>query len=784
MSTKSKMAPEFPTQLANPLLVSRASRFVLVARARWFIFVLTLIYGCGAGLGYLINDYGLHISPAQMVGGTATLALLVIYNTLYSVQAEALAKRAFTDHLQILLDLAMVSLLIHYSGGAGSWLWPLYLVITLEAAILIASNKQVWALGLFGGLCYGLVLVGEHFDWYNHFEMPFVNTALHHTGFYLLLKWLWVNVLCAATAGIGTYLMKAVRESYQQVFESESRLKGFLDAANDLIFSVDGQGNFLYTNQIWTSTLGYNKDDLQSLNMSDIIAPELRSKCMAEVQKEISGETVGIMESQLINKSGDLVDVEGSITYRTDHHGRGNLWVICRDTTARKIAQEQIYFLAHNDLLTGLPNRLSFTESLKQAEAVAKRKQKGFAVLYLDLDRFKLVNDTLGHAAGDELLQEFGRRLQSCIRAVDTVGRLGGDEFAIILTEIERPEDACRVAAKILKVMADPVVVQEQELLITTSIGISTHPEHAHTGLQLIKKADAAMYQAKAHGRNNYQLYDPRLDTLEERRIQLESGLRQALNRNEFRLLYQPKVNVATGEITAMETLLRWKHPTLGTLHPSDFVPLAEENSSIIGIGFWMIRQACQDSARWRRLGLPAVRIAVGLSGNLLQSKKLVEEVTKILEETGLPGDALELEVAETVIMQHPQQAATKLGGLQKIGVQISIDHFGTGYSSLAHLKSFAISALKIDSAFIHDIESSTTDAAITSAIITMGNNLNLKVVAEGVETNAQFQILKQKQCDEMQGNLFSTPLAEQGVVELLRNGLDLVLQPLKDQPS
>ncbi|PLX76568.1 MAG: GGDEF domain-containing protein [Desulfuromonas sp.] len=784
MSVNSKLAKDFPAQLANSLLVSRASRFVLVARARWFIFVLTLVYSCGAGFGYLLYDYELHISVAQMVGGAATLALLVVYNTLYSVQAEALAKRTFTDHLQILLDLTLVSLLIHYSGGAASWLWPLYLVITLEAAILIASNLQVWALGLFGGISYGMVLAGEHFDWYNHFEMPFVDTSLHHTGFYLLLKWLWVSVLCSATAGLGTYLMKTVRESYQQVFESESRLKGFLDEANDLIFSIDGQGHFLYTNRMWKNTLGYTEGDLQSLSMNDIIVPELRDKCMAEVGKAVGGEKVSILESQLINKSGEVVNVEGSITCRSDQRDGGNLWVICRDITARQKAQEQIYFLAHHDLLTGLPNRLSFTEALKQAEAMAQRQQEGFAVLYLDLDRFKNINDTLGHAAGDQLLQEVGRRLQQCVRGVDTVGRLGGDEFSIILTGIERSEAACQVAAKILKAMTSPIIVQEQELLVTTSIGISLYPEHARNGLQLVKKADAAMYQAKAHGRNNYQLYDPSLDEQEERRIQLENGLRQALNRNELYLLYQPKVNVATGEITALETLLRWRHPTLGTLYPNDFVPLAEESGTIIPIGLWMIRQACQDSARWQRLGLPKVCVAVSMSGPLLQSKGVDKKIAEILEETGLPREGLELEVAEAVIMQYPQQAAKVLGSLQKTGIQISIDHFGTGYSSLAHLKSFAVNALKIDSAFVRDIEISATDAAITSAIITMGNNLNLKVVAEGVESDSQLKILKEKQCDEMQGNLFSKPLSEHGVVELLRNGLDLVLQPLKSQGS
>ena len=769
---------------AGSLLASRIERYRLVAQARFFFAALIFCYGVAAGLGYALNDYDVTVTTDQVFGGAVAFILLVVYNCLYAFRPKVLARYPLADHAQVVFDLSITSLLIHYSGGAGSWLWPLYLVITLEAAVLLESTWQVWLLGLFGGLCYGVVVAGEQYDLLIHFEMPFVDTSLHHIGFYLLLKWLWVSLLCAAAAVFGTYLMKAVRQSYQQVSESESRLKGFLNAANDLIFSVDGTGRFLYTNQMWAKTLGYSAEDLRSLSMSDIIAPELRAKCMAEVGKAVNGEPVNLIESQLVNKRGELVDVEGSITCRFDQHSQGNLWVICRDVTARQKAQEQIYFLAHHDLLTGLPNRLSFTESLKQAEAMAKRQQTGFAVLYLDLDRFKTVNDTLGHAAGDELLQEFGRRLQGCVRGVDTVGRLGGDEFSIVLTGIERQEDACQVASKILKAMDSPVILQEHELFISTSIGVSLFPEHARNGLQLIKKADAAMYQAKAHGRNNYQIYDPSLDEQEERRLLLENGLRQALNRNEIYVLYQPKVNVATGEISALETLLRWSHPTLGTLHPKDFLSLAEESGTIIPIGLWRIRQACQDSARWRRLGLPKVCVAVSLSGPLMLSKGVDQKILEILEEAGLPNDGLELEVAESVIMQYPQQAAKVLSRLQKMGIQISIDHFGTGYSSLAHLKSFAVNALKIDSAFVRDIEHSATDAAITSAIITMGNNLNLKVVAEGVESDRQFKILKEKKCDEMQGNLFSKPLTEHGVVELLRNGIEPVLQPLKSQGS
>lgn len=773
-----------PTATLQSLLLTRSERYRLVAKARCFFAGLILLYGMGAGFGYLLSDYGLFMTVGQIAGAGVVLCVLTVYNALYFVRAESLASWEFADELQVLLDLAVLSLLVHYSGGAGSWLWPIYMVIALEAAILIENPRQVWGLGLFGGLFYGVVLGGEALDVFDNVEMPFVDASLHHEIFYLVLKWLWVSLLCAAAAVIGTYLMQAVRQAYLRLQSSESRLKGFLDAANDLIFSVDQDGRFLYANHIWSKTLGFSRTDLQSLHMTDIIAPDLRTKCMTEIDKAMQGETIDILESRLVSKDGETVEVEGSVTCSLEPGQRKVLWVICRDVTVRKKAQEQLFFLAHHDLLTGLPNRLSFTESLKRRQEQARRTRNGYAVLYLDLDRFKIVNDTLGHAAGDELLQEVGRRLRCCIRSVDTVGRLGGDEFAIVLADLKLAQDAVQVAAKILKALASPVTLQGQEVFMTTSIGISLFPEHGENGLLLVKKADAAMYQAKAHGRNNFQIYDPQMDAQEERRILLEGGLRQALERGEFQLLYQPKVNVETGAVTALEALIRWQHPELGTLAPNDFIALAEENGMILPIGLWVVRQACSDNARWQKQGLPKVRVAVNLSGYQLQSKRLFEDIEQILKETGMSGDCIEFEIPETVIMQNPKLAAEILGRFQRLGIQISIDDFGTGYSSLAHLQSFAINTLKIDRAFVREIETSPTDAAITSAIISMGNSLNLKVIAEGVETDGQLQILKEKHCDEMQGYLFSKPVPEQDVAALLRRGPCLAVCLLNGKAS
>lgn len=785
MQTSDDVAGQVVASQAGPSgLLSRAERYRLVARARYFFVGLILVYGTCAGLSYLFSEYGFFLAPGQVLGGLVSLSLLAVYTSIYFVHADAVAQKTRSDHQQVLLDLIVVSLLIHFSGGAGSWLWPLYLMVALEAAILIENQQQVWGLGLVGGVCYGLVLFGESLGLLVNYPMPFTDQSLHHEVFYLVLKWLWISLLCAATSVIGTYLMQALRQVHWRVHESESRLKGFLDTANDLIFSVDGQGRFLYANRTWSETLGYTPEDLATLRVTDIIDPALQDKCQREMGKALRGEPVTILESRLIGKGGQLIDVEGSVTCGEGAPEQSMLWVICRDVSARKQMQEQLYFMAHHDPLTGLDNRLSFSESLKLAEAQAKRHRSGFAVLYLDLDRFKLINDTLGHMAGDSLLQEVARRLQGCVREVDRIGRLGGDEFAILLVDMENARDAERVAEKIVRTAADPIVIQGHELFMTTSIGISLYPEHGSHGLQLLKKADAAMYQAKALGRNMYKIYDSSMDEQEERRILLENGLRQALEQGEFSLVYQPKINVETGEFSALEALIRWQHPQLGALSPADFIALAEENGMILPIGLWTIRQACLDNVSWRNQGLPPVRVAVNLSGYQLQSGRLVEEVARILEETGLPGESLEFEIAETVVMQSPQLAARVLGNLHKLGVQISIDDFGTGYSSLAHLKGFAINTLKIDRAFVHEIESSPSGAAMTSAIISMAGSLNLRVIAEGVETDGQYRILKEKRCDEMQGYLFSRPVPEAEVVELLRRGSGLTKESLKGTDS
>lgn len=753
-------------------LLEGHERFLLVAKARWLFLGFVAIYGICAGIGYLFSDFGWFLSTAQLVGLIVVVLLLLAYNAIFFIYHKRLSRLTYGSHLQVLLDYLCVTLLVYLSGGVASWLWPVYLLVTFEASILIESRKQVYLLGAFAGVCYFFVLAGEYFNLIPYVNMPFIDSGLHHHAFFLVLMWFWVSLLNTISAVVSNYLMNVLRRSHEQVQATEARLKEFLEGANDLIFSVRPDGQFLYANRTWERVLGYDRSSLSTMSLEDVIDADIRIKCMAEIEKATKGEEVEPLEGRLKTKVGETVDVEGTITCSFHNHEADSVWVICRDISARKKAQEQLYFMAHHDQLTCLPNRLFFADRLRQAQALAKREKHQCGILYLDLDRFKIINDTLGHAVGDILLQEVGKRLRSCVREVDTVARIGGDEFSVVLVNLNHMIDAEQVATKILKALAKPVQADEHELFITTSIGISIYPIHDDNPEGLLKKADAAMYQAKAQGRNNYQVYDQSMDQDAERRMTLENGMRRAIEKEEFRIFYQPKIDSVSSRITALEALIRWEHPELGMLSPAEFIALAEETGLIIPIGEWVLKRACHDNRQWQEAGLPKVRVAVNLSGYQLQAKNFVSTVTAILEETGLAGDCLEFEVTETVIMQNPDFAVSILTQLREQGIHISIDDFGTGYSSLAHLKRFSVNTLKIDRTFVRDIENNSTDAAITSAIISMGNSLDLKVIAEGVETEGQFDLLREKKCDEMQGYLFSKPIPVEDVAALLRDGL------------
>jgi diguanylate cyclase (GGDEF)-like protein/PAS domain S-box-containing protein len=437
----------------------------------------------------------------------------------------------------------------------------------------------------------------------------------------------------------------------------------------------------------------------------------------------------------------------------------------------RRRSRERIDYLASHDGLTGLPNRVTFSELLNRSIATARRYQRRFAVMFLDLDRFKLINDSLGHDAGDQLLKEMAARLTACLRDSDVVARLGGDEFVVLVQELGDHEQVAIVARKILVAAMKPFTLLGQECRVTASIGVSIYPDHAEDEPSLMKNADMAMYYAKEEGKNNFQFYSPDIASLSLERLALETSLRRALERNEFTLHYQAKKELDSGRISGVEALLRWHSAELGPVSPAQLIPVAEETGLIVPIGKWVLRTACAQNVAWQRQGLPPVCMAVNLSARQFADPFLLHDIEQVLHDTGMDPQLLELEITEGMVIQHPDKAIKVLTAIKALGVRLAIDDFGTGYSSLGQLKHFPIDTLKVDRSFIRDIPHDVEDRAITEAIIAMGKTLNLTVVAEGVETTAQETFLRQHACDQMQGYLISKPVAPEQFAALLSAG-------------
>ncbi len=459
-------------------------------------------------------------------------------------------------------------------------------------------------------------------------------------------------------------------------------------------------------------------------------------------------------------KSGEIHPEWMTISVVRDPNSRVMNYVgVFSDISAIKQSQEQLNHLAHHDPLTDLPNRLLFSARLSHAIEHARRSQTHVAVLYLDLDRFKNVNDTLGHPVGDQLLQMVAWRMREHLRECDTVARLGGDEFVVTLDRVEDASEVTAVAQKLLDVFDEPFVVADNELHLGASIGIAMFPEDGNDMATLLKNADAAMYLSKEEGRNTFRFYTTELSASAEERFHLEVGLRHALDRGEFCVFYQPLVDMSSGSIVAAEALLRWRHPEYGLVAPDRFIPLAEDTGLIVPIGEWVLREACQQFVSWRKQGLGLKRVSVNISGVQVQRGDLVGTVQRIVRETGIESGCLELEITESQLMKEPEQATATLDGLQALGVELAIDDFGTGYSSLGYLKRFPLDNLKVDKSFVHDIATDANDAAIVRAVIALAENLQLRVTAEGVETEAQKDFLLTHGCKLAQGWLFGRPM-------------------------
>ena len=472
----------------------------------------------------------------------------------------------------------------------------------------------------------------------------------------------------------------------------------------------------------------------------------------------------------LTRPDGSTTVVEYSFSSVPDQTGALTKGVyVLRDVSEQRALTDKLAHMSQHDALTGLPNRLLLADRIKSAIAIAPRRLKNPAVLVLDLDGFKHVNDSLGHAIGDKLLQSVATRLSACARSSDTVSRLGGDEFVVLLTEVAQPQDAAIAATRVLEAVSAPHLIDAHELHVSTSIGVSLYPTDGIDADTLLKNADTAMYQAKQNGRKSFRFFEPAMNQQAFDRQRIEDGLRRALTRNEFALHYQPKMDIASGEILSAEALMRWTHPLLGVIPPNVFIPVAETSGLILPIGEWVLREACCQTKALASTGLPLRSIAVNVSALEFQNDRFLSNVMTILEETGISPEMLELELTESVLVKRSSNTAATLKALRAKGIRLAIDDFGTGYSSLSYLTRFPVDTLKIDQSFIRQINETPSETAIVKAVLSMARSLHLRVVAEGVETRPELEFLREYQCDEAQGYYLSRPLPFSQFEEYLR---------------
>ena len=525
---------------------------------------------------------------------------------------------------------------------------------------------------------------------------------------------------------------------------------------------VDSAGSFTEVDEAFLKTVGYSRDELPP-TLGDLTPAEHHRLDEDAFEKLIAFGVCTPFEKEFIRKDGSRVPILFGAALCDNEI---SCFVI--DLSQNKQAQDKLSHLAYHDALTDLPNQALFKDRLKQAIALSQRSNQMQAVMLLNLDRFKTVNDSLGYLAGDLLLQSVARRLTSSVRECDTVARFGSDEFAILLTQIPRAQDAASTARAIKEALIQPVFFEDQELCVSSSIGISLYPHDGRDTSTLLKSAGAALDRAKEQGGNNYQFYTAGGTTRALKQLILESNLRPGIERNEFFVQYQPQVTIDDFQLIGMEALVRWQHPSLGLLYPKEFIQLAEESGLIISLGDWVFRNACFQNKAWQEAGLKPMRLAVNFSARQFQQTTFISDVEEILKETNLDPNWLELEITESSIMKDPEQAIEKLLELKMMGIKVAIDDFGTGYSSLNYLKRFPIDTLKIDRSFVSDLCKDPHDTAIVRAIITLGHALDLTVLAEGVETREQLESLKELECDAVQGFLFSKALSSADFEELL----------------
>ncbi|WP_051317064.1 putative bifunctional diguanylate cyclase/phosphodiesterase [Ectobacillus panaciterrae] len=592
-------------------------------------------------------------------------------------------------------------------------------------------------------------------------------TAFALLFFRQIFMWRDNRQLLRTYHSLNEQLEDKVNEGIQALSKSEQQYKTLFENHPDAVFSLDMSGNFQSANTSCMEILGYTFEELNGQSFLNYVVEDDQYMARDAIRQAKTGLSQ-TFEVRACDKEKEFSYLQVTLIPTLVGNKTIGMYGIARDTTELKQKQRQVEHMAFHDALTSLPNRRKFENCLAEALKTATKRETMTAVLFIDLDRFKKVNDRLGHDIGDLLLIEVSKRLQQSLRSKDIVARQGGDEFTVLLTDVFSQQGAALTAERLLELLNEPIYVSGNELKITPSIGIALHPSHGTNVTKLMKNADIAMYRAKASGKNKYIFYSQEMSDVEDEKHFLEGELNQALQNNELVLHYQPQVNMETHEIIGFEALLRWKHPKFGMVSPAEFIPIAEETGLIIPIGEWILRTACQQAIEWHDRGYAHLKVGVNLSPLQFNQSNLVELVSSILEETKLPAHLLDLEITEGVAMKKEEQVIKKLNQLKRLNVQISIDDFGTGYSSLSYLTKYPIHTLKIAREFIKEIQNNPQEEAIISSIIMMAKNLQLTVIAEGVETNEQWSFLSRQQCDQIQGFYISKPVDADKVWDVL----------------
>jgi diguanylate cyclase (GGDEF)-like protein/PAS domain S-box-containing protein len=563
----------------------------------------------------------------------------------------------------------------------------------------------------------------------------------------------------------------------EALFFEQQRAEVTLNSIGDGVLSTDIEGKVTYLNPVAEHMTGWPQQEALDRPLAEvlqIIDATTREPARSPMDQAIQLDRIVSLTPNciLLRRDGLETPIEDSASPIHNRGGQiiGAVMVFKDVSQARAMSLHAVY-LAHHDCLTGLPNRMLLNDRLTQAIRAARRHGHRVAVLVLDLDRFKHVNDSLGHVVGDPLLQSVARRLVTSVRNSDTVSRQGGDEFVVLLSEIDHADDAAARAQRIIAALVAPHDIAQHQLHVTVSIGISIYPDDGADTETLIKCADTAMDHAKQSGRNTYQFFEPAMNARAVERQWIEAGLHRALARREFVLHYQPKIDLETGVMTGAEALIRWAHPERGLMFPKDFVPIAEDCGFIVSIGQWVLREACRQAQAWIDDGRRPMAVAVNISGVEFRDPRFLENVRSVLNDTRLDPRYLELELTESSLIQHADSTALTLEALKEMGVQVAIDDFGTGYSALSYLRQFPIDVLKIDRSFVQEISGDPVGTSIVSAVIGMGKSLGHRVVAEGVETGEQFAFLQAQRCGEGQGYYFSRPLVAEQFVKLLEAG-------------